>query len=69
MAPTKSSGTLTSVLPVWQVIWFSAFAASTSGGSGGVQADSASTASAMRTMPRVMVLIRGIVLILLLILC
>jgi hypothetical protein len=63
MIPANASGTATSTLPAWQVIWFSAKTASTSGGMGGVQALTSpepASADTTRTMPRMTC--RGIVL-------
>ncbi len=65
MDPVSVSGTETWVSPVWHTIWASACAASTSGGRGGVQAASASTAAPtneVRTMPRTLTDRRDIVL-------
>ena len=64
IAPAKVSATATSTVPEAHSICDSARAASTSGGIGGVHAAMIMTAKGTRTMPRVRIDIRDIVLIL-----
>ncbi|CAB5001007.1 unannotated protein [freshwater metagenome] len=62
--PANVSGTATSTVPDSHTICDSAWAASTSGGIGGVHAATNRAAKGTRTMPRARIDIRGIVLIL-----